>query len=48
MQKYHMPTNSFPKVELYLDYNVELNYLGCNIELKDRTKTEVSGSDTSL
>lgn len=35
------------KAEVYLDYNVELNYLGCSIQLENKNETEVSESDSS-
>lgn len=47
MQKYHMPLTILQKPEVYLDYKVELNYLGCSIQLEDKTETEVSESDIS-
>lgn len=32
---------------MYLNYSVELNYLGYSLQLEDKIETEVSESDTS-
>ena len=47
MQKYHMLLIILQKTEVYLDYNIELNYLGCSIQLENKTETDVSESDIS-